>query len=87
MLPVKPVFHSLLTMYWHLFALTLLELLLELLLDESEDVDTELGAELDELFILDDDGTLLLILELDDAPPTIPYGAGCAEHVLAATQL
>ena len=68
MLPVKPVFHSLLTMYWHLFALTLLELLL----DEIEDVDTELGVELDELFTLDDDGTLLLILELDEAPPTIP---------------
>lgn len=84
--PVKPVFHSLPTTYWHLLPLTALLLDDELFMDELLLVATELELllvatelELLDLTLLDvevelEDELELTALddELEDAPPTIP---------------
>jgi hypothetical protein len=80
--PVKPVFHSLLTRYWQLPAAIALVAELDELAGADELI-TELATDEGGWLLAE----LLTAVLLDTLVPTMPNGAGCALQVLAVMQL
>lgn len=83
---VNPLFHSLLTRYWHLPPVPTLATELDELAGIEELAGVEERTELEE----DDSGLLLatlLVAVLLPPPPTMPKGAGWPLQVLAEIQL